>query len=130
MACNNTIICSNLTTTGTGVVLIPNQTVKNLTNLGNYNLICACNIPKATANLPVFVQTSLANIPVLCKYGNTVYANQINKRVSYPILYGNQNSNYAKGQFVIATCNCLNKRSTLLTGTNTAQGTSQGTNNE
>lgn len=110
--CNDTIICSSLNTTETEVVLVPNRTINNLTNLSNYRLICACNIPKATANLPVFIQTSLGNIPVLCKYGNTVYANQINTRVNYPILYGDGNENYTLGQFVIASCSCLNKKST------------------
>jgi hypothetical protein len=110
--CNNTIVCSNLTTTDTGVILLPNRAIKNVTNLSEYRLICACNIPKASANLPVYIQTDLGNIPVLCKYGNTVYANQINTRVNYPILYGDGNENYTLGQFVIASCSCLNKKST------------------
>lgn len=114
---NSCIICSDLTTTGTGVVLIPNRTIKNLVNLCNYRLICACNIPDATANLPVYIQTSIGNIPVICKYGNEVLANQINKRVNYPIGYGNENTNYENGQFVILSCNCLNKRGTETTQT-------------
>ena len=113
----NTIICSTLTTTDTGVILIPNRTVKNVSNTGNYRLICACNIPDATANLPVFIQTELGNIPVLCKYGNTVLANMLNRRVNYPIGYGNQNENYTEGQFVILSCECLNARGTETTTT-------------
>ena len=66
--CNNTIICSNLTTGTNEVVLIPNQTIKTVTNLGNYRLILACNIPEATANYPVAIQVGENNIPVLC-YG-------------------------------------------------------------
>ena len=107
----NTIICSSVETTDTGVVLIPNRTIKNLINTGNYRLIIACNV-EATANLPLYIQTSLGNIPVLCKYGNELLANQVNKRVNYPIGYGNQNSNYTEGQFVILNCNCLNPRGT------------------
>ena len=106
----NTIVCSNLTTTDTGVILVPNNTIKNLTNTGNYKLVCACNIPEATANLPVYIQTSLGNIPVLCKYGNTVLANMLNRRVLYPIGYGNENENYTEGQFIIQSCRCLNPR--------------------
>ena len=97
---NCTIVCSNATTTDTEVVLIPNRTIRNLTNTGNYRLIIACNV-EATANLPVFIQTTLGNIPVLCKYGNTLYANQLNKRRMYCIGYGNENTNYEDGQFVI-----------------------------
>ena len=112
----NTMYISSVTTTDTGVILIPNRTVKNLTNTGNYRLVIACNV-EATANLPLFIQTSIGNIPVLCKYGNELLANQVNKRVSYPIGYGNQNTNYTNGQFVILTCNCLNARGTESTTT-------------
>lgn len=107
----NTMVISNVTTTDTGVILIPNRTVKNVVNTGNYRLIIACNVD-ATANLPVYIQTAIGNIPVLCKYGNEVIANMLNKRVNYPIGYGNQNPNYTDGQFVILSCNCLNARGT------------------
>lgn len=117
---NNCIVCSNLTTTDTGVVLIPNRTVRNLTNTGNYRLICACNIPDATSNLPVYIQVTInnevVNIPVLCKYGNTVLPNMLNKRFNYPIGYGNENSAYTDGQFVITSCCGLNKRGTETSG--------------
>jgi len=115
--CCNTIICSNVTTTSTGVILVPNQTIKTLNNLSDYRLVLACNIPSPTSNLPVFIQTSIGNVPILCRYGNTLYANQLNKRVNYPICYGNQNTNYAKGQFVITSCSCLNRRATTITTT-------------
>ena len=58
---NTTIICSNLTTGTNNVVLIPNQTIKNLVNTGNYRLILACNIPDATSNFPVFIQVGTTN---------------------------------------------------------------------
>lgn len=109
MSCNNcnncncnTITVSSATTTSTGVVLIPNRTITfdNLENLCKYNLIIACGV-KATASLPVFIQTSTGNIPVLCKYGNQVYSNQLKKRYRYCIGYGNKNSAYTFGQFVV-----------------------------
>ena len=106
----NTIICSNLTTGTDNVVLIPNQTIKNLSNTTIYRLVIACNIPDATANYPVFIQVGDINVPVLCKYGNEVYANQLNRRVNYPIGFGNENSNYTDGQFVILSCCGINKR--------------------
>ena len=111
-----TICCSNVTTTDTGVVLIPNQSVKNLINTENYRLIIACNV-EATANLPLYIQTAIGNIPVLCKYGNQLLANQVNKRVNYPIGYGNENPNYTEGQFVILSCSCLNGRGTETSAT-------------
>ena len=104
----NTIYCSTATTSTTGVVLIPNMTVRNLVNTNTYGLII-CTNAGATANLPVYIQTALGNIPVLCKAGNTVYANQLNTRMRYTIMYGNQNTNYPLGQFVIQ--NCINPRS-------------------
>lgn len=96
----NTMYISTVTTTETGVILVPNRTVNTVVNASNYRLIIACNV-EVTANLPVFIQTTLGNIPVLCKYGNTLYANQLNKRKMYCIGYGNENTNYADGQFVI-----------------------------
>lgn len=96
----NTIYVSNATTTDTTVVLIPNQAIKTLENAGCYRLIICCNAT-ASANLPVFIEVNGVSIPVLCKAGNTMYANQLQKRVSYAIMYGNQNENYTNGQFVV-----------------------------
>ena len=96
----NTIYCSNATTTSTGVILIPNRTIKTLTNCGCYRLVICCNAT-ATSNEPVFIQTTAGNIPVLCKAGNTMYANQLQKRRNYSIMYGNQNTLYPTGQFVV-----------------------------
>ena len=101
--CNcNTIVVSSATTTSTGVVLIPNRTstFANLTNTGKYELVIACGV-RATASLPVFIQTSSGNIPVLCKLGNQVYSNQLRKRYRYCIGYGNNNTSYTLGQFVV-----------------------------
>ena len=106
----NTIICSTLETDGEKIVLIPNREIKTLANLGNYRLIIACNINEPMGNFPIAIQVAGNNIPVLCKYGNEILANQVNKRINYPILFGNQNSTYPDGQFIIPSCNCLNKR--------------------
>ena len=120
MACNcNTIICSKSETTSTGVILIPNKSITP-SNLGSGRLIIACNINTPTANEPLYIQTSAGNCPVLCRYGNNLLANQVNKRVAYPIVFGNQNSSYPEGQFVITSCSCLNGRGTIteVTATN------------
>lgn len=116
---SNTIICSKSETTGTGVILIPNQTITPA-NLGCGRLIIACNINTPTANLPLYIQTTAGNCPVLCKYGNNILANQVNKRVPYPILFGNENSSFENGQFVISSCACLNGRGTETTTTTTS----------
>ena len=89
----NTIYVSNATTGDDSVVLIPNRDIKNLENTGNYRLVICCNAT-ATSNQPIFIQVNGVNIPVLCKAGNTVYANQLEKRVNYSIMYGNQNAGY------------------------------------
>ena len=96
----NTIYCSNATTTQTTVVLVPNRDIKTITNCGTYRLIICCNA-NATSNLPVFIQINGVNIPVLCKAGNTMYSSQLQKRVNYCIMYGNDNSNYPEGQIVV-----------------------------
>ncbi len=97
---NNTICVSNATTSTDSVVLIPNRAIKNLVNTGSYRLIICCNAT-ASANEPVFIQVNGNNIPVLCKAGNTMYANMLQKRVNYGIMFGNDNENYANGQFVV-----------------------------
>lgn len=97
----NTIFCSNAETTATTVVLIPNRAIKTLDNCGSYRLVI-CSNATATSNLPVFIQVNGESVPILCKAGNTMYANQLQKRVNYSIMYGNDNSNYATtGQFVV-----------------------------
>lgn len=110
---NNTMFISNVTTTDTGVVLIPNRVVRTLTNATCYKLIIACNV-EATANLPVYIQTALGNIPVLCRFSNTIYANQLNKRTMYKVGYGNENDNYTLGQFTIQS-NVRPKSETVVT---------------
>lgn len=107
----NTIICSKSETTTTGVILIPNTPITP-TNLSCGRLIIACNINTPTANLPLYIQTTTGNCPVLCKYGNNILANMVNKRIPYPILFGNENSSYTTGQFIISSCACLNGRGT------------------
>lgn len=114
----NTIYVSNAETTQTTVVLIPNEPIKQLRNCGSYRLVICCNAT-ATSNLPVFIQVNGESIPVLCKAGNTMYANQLQKRRNYGIMYGNDNSNYTLGQFVVQDRVCP-KASTLPTTTPTS----------
>ena len=80
----STIYCSNATTSDDMVVLVPNRDIKNLENCGCYRLIICCNAT-ATSNLPVTIQVNGVNIPVLCKAGNTMYANMLQKRRNYGI---------------------------------------------
>ena len=96
----NTIYVSNVIMGDTSVTLVPNRAIKTLENCGCYRLVICCNAT-ATSNLPVFIQVNGVNIPVLCKAGNTMYANQLEKRKSYAIMYGNQNENYTNGVFVV-----------------------------
>ena len=121
----NTIYCSNATTTQTTVVLIPNRAIKTLDNCGSYRLVI-CSNATATSNLPVFIQVNGESIPVLCKAGNTMYANQLQKRVNYSIMYGNDNANYTNGQFVVQDRVC--PKSTTIPATTTTS-TTDDTNN-
>ena len=101
----NTIYVSNVIMGDDSVTLVPNREIKTLENAGCYRLIICCNAT-ATSNLPVFIQVNGVNIPVLCKAGNTMYANQLQKRVNYSIMYGNQNAGYINGQFVVQNKVC------------------------
>lgn len=97
---NNLMICSNVVVSDNEVVLVPNREVKNVINTGTYRLVIASNVA-ASANLPVYIQTAIGNIPLICKYGNTIYANQLRTRYNYIVGYGNENENYENGQFVV-----------------------------
>lgn len=108
----NTIIVSNIETGTNEIILIPNTPIKTLNNLATYKLIIACNTPEATANYPIAIQVGENNIPLLCKYGNQVLANQLNRRIPYCVGYGNQNVGYVNGQFAIFNTRCLNARAT------------------
>jgi len=96
----NTIYVSNVINNEDSIVLVPNRAIKTLENTGSYRLVI-CSNAVAGANLPIFIQVSEVNIPVLCKAGNVVYSSQLNKRVNYGIMYGNENPGYTNGQFVI-----------------------------
>lgn len=96
----NTIFVSSVITTDSNVVLVPNQEIKTLDNVGCYRLVICCNAI-ATANLPVQIQVGTLRLPVLCKAGNLVYSSQLQKRRNYGIMYGNENPAYVNGQFVI-----------------------------
>ena len=101
----NTIYCSNAITGDDVITLIPNRVIKTLENTGNYRLVICCNAT-ATSNLPVNIQVNGVNIPVLCKAGNIVYANQLQKRMNYGIIYGDENPDYVNGQFIIQNRIC------------------------
>ena len=96
----NTIFCSNVTTTDSNVVLVPNREIKTLQNVGCYRLVICCNAV-AESNLPVQIQVGTVRVPVLCHAGNVVYSSQLQKRRNYVILYGDENPAYTDGQFVI-----------------------------
>lgn len=121
--CNcNTIYITSLTTTSTGVVLIPNRTITqtNLANTFNYNLVIACGL-KATNSLPVFIQTSAGNVPLLDKYANPVYSNQLKTRTRYCVGYGNTNTNYTLGQFIVKNNLCCACSSVSSVSTNSIE---------
>ena len=112
---NNTIFINEVTTGTDEIILVPNRTIKNVTNLKTYRLIIACNAPEATSNYPVSIQVGANNVPLICKFGNEVLANQLNKRVAYCVGYGNNNTNYTNGQFSVLNTQCLNARGTETT---------------
>lgn len=106
-----TIFISSITTTATGVILIPSTTItaQKLVDLNKYRLVIACNL-KATANLPVYIQTAIGNIPLLCKFaGNNIFPDQLNTRKCYTVVYGNNNVLSSIGQFVLQNCVCPTK---------------------
>ena len=111
----NFIYITSITTTGTGVILIPSSPITSLYNLLTTRLIIKCGLT-ATANLPVYIQTTLGNIPLLDKFGNNVFAHQLRTRYAYCLGYGNDNTEFATGQFVVFNRMCNNTRTTTVEG--------------
>ena len=112
MECNcrpiKTIFISSITTTATGVVLVPSTTItaSKLFDLNKYKLIIKCNL-RATSNLPIYIQTAIGNIPLWCRFaGNNVFPDQLRSRRCYTIVYGNNNVVSSIGQFVLQNPVC------------------------
>ena len=114
----NEIYITSVTTTDTGVILVPNRaiTFANLANTCKYDLIIACGL-KATASLPIFIQTSSGNIPLLDKFANIVYPNQLRTRFKYCVGYGNTNTAYTLGQFIVTNNLCCASAPSAVTTT-------------
>lgn len=110
--CNKIFITKSITNTD-NVILVPNQSI-SVVDLGNYNryrLIIACGV-RASATLPVYIQVAEGNIPLLDKYANNIYSNQLRTRYQYCIGYGNDNSSMASTQFIVFNnlcCKCVNQ---------------------
>ena len=111
----NFMYITSVTTTGTGVILIPSTPISSLYNLLTTKLVIKCGLT-ATANLPVYIQTTLGNIPLLDKFGNNVFARQLRTRYAYCLGYGNENTEFAAGQFVVFNKMCNNTRTTTVEG--------------
>lgn len=118
----NTIYVSNAITGDTSITLVPNRAIKTLENTGCYRLVI-CSNAGVTGNLPVNIQVNGVNIPVLCKAGNTVYSSQLRTRMSYQIMYGNDNAGYTNGQFVIQNRIC--PKAAIIPTTTTVSGNTE-----
>lgn len=126
-----TILISSITTTDTGVILVPSTTITTakLVNLNKYKLIIQCNL-KATSNLPVYIQTELGNIPLLCRFAaNNIFPDQLRNRYCYTIVYGNNTTLSSVGQFVLQNSVCSTAGvATVTTTTNVTRSIKQTTN--
>ena len=117
-----TIYISSITTTDTGVILVPSTTISEskLVDLNKYKLVVACNL-RATANLPVYIQTELGNIPLLCKYaGNSIFPDQLRSRYCYTVVYGNNSVLSSVGQFTLQNSVCPTNGTVVATTTTQA----------
>ena len=90
------------------ILLKPNRKVKreNLGDRCKYSLVIGCGL-KVSKNLPLFVETDDGNVPLLDKFGDIVYANQLSTRKRYVLGYGNNNNSYNVGQFIVYNNLCL-----------------------
>ena len=127
-----TILISSITTTDTGVILVPSTTITTtkLVNLNKYKLIIQCNL-KATSNLPIYIQTELGNIPLLCRFAaNNIFPDQLRNRYCYTIVYGNNTTLSSVGQFVLQNSVCSTAGVATVTATTTVTRSIKQTANE
>lgn len=94
--CNRIIKSTNIAVTGTApnqslTITIPTTT---LINLKEYCLITCQSIPSNAGTLPVVISNGTATIPVLCRKGNKLRADQIRSRRKYKVVYGNDTSHF------------------------------------
>jgi hypothetical protein len=103
-----TILITSATTTSTGVIFIPSETITayDLINLDKYRMILSCNV-RPTANLPIYIQTETGLIPLFCRYAsNNIFPDQLKRRYCYTVVYGNNNVYVSLGQFVLQNSVC------------------------
>lgn len=131
--CNcNEIKITSLISTASGIVLVPARQIvnANLMNTGIYRLIIACGL-KATGSQPVSIQTVSGNVPLLDKFANPIFPNQLRTRKAYCIGFGNRNTTpYPLGQFVVFNdlcCACGTSGTTSTVRTATASETTTET---
>lgn len=62
---------------------------QELGNLCVYDLVLCQNKPVGAEDLPVKIKDGGVIIPCLCRSGNILHANMINKRIKYTFVYGN-----------------------------------------
>lgn len=95
--CNNKCSCCSrflksdaVAVTGTAPSQVLTVTVpqKTLTNLESYCLIICQSVP-AGLTIPVVIADGSRVLPILCKKGNTLRADQIRGRKRYSVTYGN-----------------------------------------
>ena len=114
--CVKRIKISSIVQNSTGVVLIPSKTLYPLDNCQNVEMIICTSIPSITTILPVFISTSIGNLPVLCRIGNSFMIDQLNSRRCYHMAFGN-NPNH----FLIKDCVCPSKRFVTTTSSTESQ---------
>lgn len=89
--CNRLLKSTSVEITGTAPNQVLTITIPTITleNLENYCLVIAQSLPSDFGTLPVVILNGTTTIPVMCKKGNTLRADQIRTRCRYSITYGN-----------------------------------------
>lgn len=88
--CNKLIKSTAVVVKGTE----PNQLLaitideKKPENLSGYCLVI-CQAIRSDLTIPVVIMNGKTSIPMICKKGNILRADQINSRVKYSLTYGN-----------------------------------------
>lgn len=104
--CNRLLKSTSVAITGTSpnqvlTITIPSMDLENLTD---YCLIICQSFPTGSDALPVVINDGGTVVPLLCKKGNNIHADQLCTRRKYNVTYGNDPIHLLINNCVTRTC--------------------------
>jgi hypothetical protein len=103
--CQNSFHRVNSITAGTSNITLSFTTPLTVVNREIFNFVICTSLPSTTAPLPVLISVNGSTVPLLNKYGNPVYSNELRNRKPYYGYFGSQSTAHVIS-YSIGDCNC------------------------